>query len=102
VPKIEKIFLRLYAVNLVKSYLTGRSQCVFANGALSTFFPVTQGVPQCSILGSLLFSLYINDLQLAKVLTIPNLDILQNFCCMPLFDNYQKTSCIRTLAKTYD
>jgi Reverse transcriptase (RNA-dependent DNA polymerase) len=47
---------------LVKSYLMGRSQCVIANGALSSFFPVAQGVPQGSILGPFLLSHSVNDI----------------------------------------
>ena len=45
-----------------KSYLTGRCQCIRINGSCSNFLPVLSGIPQGSILGSLLFLVYINDL----------------------------------------
>ena len=50
------------AVNLFKSYLENRYQCVFLNGIYSEFKPISSGVPQGSILSPLLFSLYINEL----------------------------------------
>ena len=46
----------------MQSYLEGREQMVEVNGTLSSPLPVSCGVPQGSIVGPLLFLIYVNDM----------------------------------------
>ena len=81
--KLHMYGVKQHLLNLMKSYLSNRSQTCFINGSFSDCKSVRCGISQGSILGPLFFLVYINDL--------PN---CLNYCTPRMFaDDTTLTAC---------
>jgi len=78
-----------------RAYLSSRMQCVKINQQLSGLLPVVSGVPQGSILGPILFVLYVNDLPHSLSVATPYL-FADDTKCMHTINNSLDSSMLQT------
>ena len=62
IAKLEAYGFNKNALKFIQSYLSNRWQHTKINNSFSSWTKLLEGVPQGSILGALIFNIYINDL----------------------------------------
>ena len=90
--KLSMLGLDNTSINWLETYLT-RTQVKYFNGIMSTKLPISSGVPQGSVLGPLLFTLYINDL--CDAITGCNIILYADDCV--LYTSHHKSANVQTI-----
>ena len=78
IAKLEQLGITGDLLHLFSSYLTGRSLRVAINGHTSSSFPVEASVPQGSVLGPILWNIYLNDL----LQSVPSVNAYADDCTL--------------------
>ena len=103
IKKLPNFGLNNNIIRWVKNYLTNRKQKCTVNGKMSSELDITYGVPQGSILGPLLFLLFINDLDQellhSRVLLYADDTVLYASHSQEVFAHLWVANDLRTLTK---
>ena len=89
VKKLEYYGVRGVPLIRLQSYLHNSQQCVKTNQSISDFKTITCGVTQVSVLGFLLFLIYINEIFLATLEVLFHL-FADDTCIFHSNKNYKK------------